>query len=644
MSATTTIAELNRHVDSPRTSRRLLPLALTALGVVYGDIGTSPLYAVRECFFGSHAVAPTRDNVLGVLSLIVYALLLVISVKYVSIVMRADNQGEGGILALTSIIPGRSGDGASVRSRLARGRRVLIALGVFGTALLYGDGMITPAISVLGAVEGLEVATPLFTPYVVPITVAILIVLFSIQKLGTHRVGGLFGPIVIVWFVTIAWLGALWISREPSVAGAFDPRHAIRFFGENGFMGFTVLGAVFLVVTGGEALYADMGHFGRKPIRIAWFALVLPSLVLNYLGQGALLLEDPGATHPFFQLAPTWAMYPLVILAAAAAIIASQALISGSFSLTRQAIQLGLAPRLNVEHTSAREMGQIYVPQVNWALMIATVCIVIGFGSSSALAAAYGIAVTLTMIITVVLLYVVMTERWRWHKAAAMAVVSVFLAIDLAFFGANALKILQGGWLPLVVAWALFTMMTTWSTGRRLVAERLTARALPIDEFLSTVAAVNPVRVPGTAIFMTAQPTGTPPALVHNLRYNKVLHGTVAILTVSTAQTPHLRPEERVTSEPLGHDLFNVRLQYGFMEDPDVPEALRQARNLGLPLDLDDVTYFLGRETLIVTRRKGMALWREKLFVLMARNAVRATAFFRLPPERVVELGVQVEL
>jgi KUP system potassium uptake protein len=632
------------HHDAPSgASRRLLPLTLTALGVVYGDIGTSPLYAMRECFFGSHAVPPTFENVLGVLSLIVYALVLVISIKYVVIVMRADNQGEGGILALTALVPGRGTDGGRA-SRLAVGRPVLIALGIFGTALLYGDGMITPAISVLGAVEGLEVVTPLFQPYVVPITVAILVALFAIQKFGTHRVGGLFGPIVIIWFVTIAALGIIWIVRAPAVLGAFDPRHAFTFFASNGITGFAVLGAVFLVVTGGEALYADMGHFGRSPIRLAWFALVLPSLLLNYFGQGALLLINPGAEAPFFQLAPGWALLPLVGIATAAAIIASQALISGSFSISRQAIQLGLMPRLEVEHTSAREMGQIYVPQVNWALMMATVLIVVGFGSSGAVASAYGIAVTLTMVITVLLLYVVMTERWRWRKSVAVAVVALFLAIDLAFFGANALKLLQGGWVTLVVATLLFTLMTTWKTGRRLVAERLTARAVPLESFIATVEAMRPVRVPGTAVFMTAQPTGTPPALAHNLQYNKVLHERVIVLTVSTAQQPHVPAKDRIAVEPLGHDLFNLRVQYGFMEDPDVPDALRRARDLGVPVDFDDLTYFLGRETIIVTRRRGMAIWREKLFVLMARNAVRATAFFRLPPERVVELGVQVEM
>ncbi len=634
-------SQVRPHTSDPRS--RLLPLTLTALGVVYGDIGTSPLYAMRECFFGSHPVPPTHENVLGVLSLIIYALVLVISIKYVAIVMRADNQGEGGILALTALVPGLRGErGAS--ARLAVGRPILIALGIFGTALLYGDGMITPAISVLGAVEGLEVVTPLFRPYVVPLTVVILVALFVIQKYGTHRVGGLFGPIVIVWFATIAALGIMWIVRAPVVLSAFDPRHAVTFFATNGLTGFAVLGAVFLVVTGGEALYADMGHFGKEPIRLAWFALVLPALLLNYLGQGALLLMNPKTTHPFFQLAPTWALLPLVGIATAAAIIASQALISGAFSITRQAIQLGLAPRLDVEHTSAHEIGQIYVPQVNWALMFACVFMVVGFGTSSNLAAAYGIAVTLTMVITVTLLYIVMTERWHWPKPAALSVMMLFLVIDLAFFGANALKIVQGGWVAIAVALAIFIMMTTWKTGRRLVADRLAARAVPLDEFMATVEADQPVRVPGTAVFMTAQPSGTPPALAHNLRYNKVLHERVIVLTVATAQVPHVPVGERLSVQALGRGLFNLRVQYGFMEDPNVPEALRQASQQGLHIDLDDTTYFLGRETIIVTRRRGMAIWREHLFVVMARNAVRATAFFRLPTERVVELGVQVEM
>ncbi len=605
--------------------------------MVYGDIGTSPLYAMRECFFGSHSVPPTHENVLGVLSLIIYSLLLVISIKYITIVMRADNQGEGGILALTALLPSRPGNGPRWP--------MLVLMGIFGAALLYGDGIITPAITVLGAVEGLKVATPLFEAYVVPIAVAIIIGVFAIQRHGTHRVGGLFGPVMVGWFLVISVLGVSWLVEQPVVLTAVDPRHALAFFRDHGWHGFAVLGAVFLVVTGGEALYADMGHFGKRPIRLAWFSLVLPALLLNYFGQGALLLSHPeAAAQPFFLLAPEWALFPLVGLATAAAIIASQALISGAFSLTRQAIHLGYCPRLDIEHTSSHEIGQVYVPQVNWALMISTIGIVIGFGSSTALAAAYGIAVTLTMVITAVLLHVVATERWRWPPALAFAVTGVFLTVDLAFFGANALKIAHGGWLPLVIGAVLFTLMTTWKTGRQIVARRLTARALPLEDFMARIADTPPARVPGTAVFMTAQPLGTPPALAHNLRYNKVLHERVVTLMVTTQPLPHVSVDDQTTIRTLGQGVFDVVVRYGFMEDPNIPEALALVRERGLDLDLDDVTYFLGRETLIVSRTPGMAMWRERLFVLMARNAVRATAFFRLPPERVVELGVQVEL
>jgi KUP system potassium uptake protein len=621
----------------------LLPLTLTAIGVVYGDIGTSPIYTIRECFFGPHAVAPTHENVLGVLSLILYALVIVVSVKYISIVMRADNQGEGGILALTALLPDSKGKPG--RGRLVTDRPVLIALGIFGAALLYGDGMITPAITVLGAIEGLELATPLFSPYVLPLSVAIIMGIFVIQQFGTHRVGGLFGPVMIVWFFTIGILGISWVVREPAVLGALDPRHGVRYFVANGWHGFPVLGAVVLAVTGGEALYADMGHFGKRPIRLAWYGLVLPTLMLNYFGQGALILLNPAAaSQPFFIMSPGWALYPLVVISTLAAIIASQALISGAFSLTRQAVLLGYAPRLDIAHTSPDEMGQVYVPQVNWALAICTILIVLGFQSSSALAATYGIALTITMVITALLLYVVATERWKWPLWLAIGVTVVFLTIDVALFAANSLKILRGGWLPLGVATIIFTLMTTWKTGRRLVAERLTARAIPIEDFIAGIVATRPARVPGTAVFMTAQPSGTPPALAHNLRYNKVLHEHVVILTVTTTHTPHVALDDQITVDALGHGLFNMRVQYGFMQDPNVPNALIRARALGLVLDPGDVTYFLGRETIIVTKREGMALWRERLFVLMARNAVRATAFFRLPTERVVELGVQVEM
>jgi KUP system potassium uptake protein len=617
-------------------ARPLVPLTISALGVVYGDIGTSPLYAMRECFSGSHSVPPTEANVLGVLSLIIYSLVLVISIKYVAIVLRADNRGEGGILALTALLPSRDDSN--------RTGWVLLLLGIFGASLLYGDGMITPAITVLGAVEGLKIATPLLEPYVVPLTVGILIGVFAIQRHGTHQVGRLFGPVMALWFLILAVLGITWTMQQPIVLSAFDPRHAVSFFQEHGLHGFAVLGAVFLVVTGGEALYADMGHFGKRPIRFAWFALVLPALLLNYFGQGALLLTDPAAaSQPFFRLAPTWGLYPLVGLATAAAIIASQALISGAFSLTRQAIQLGYSPRLQINHTSSREIGQVYVPPVNWALMICTIAIVIGFGSSGALAAAYGIAVTLTMIITAMLLHVVMIDRWKWPLPVALAVTGTFLAIDLSFFGANVLKILHGGWLPLVIGGVLFTLMTTWKTGRQIVAARITSRAVPMSDFMSAISRVPPTRVPGTAVFMTAQPRGTPPALAHNLQYNKVLHEHVVTLTVKTSPVPIVSPEERATVQHLGNGVSDVSLCYGFMEDPDVPEGLQHAQQKGLWID-QDVTYFLGRETLLVTRRPGMAHWRERLFVFLSRNAVRAVTFFQLPPERVVELGIQVEL
>lgn len=621
------------HARASHPGNSLVPLTLSAIGVVFGDIGTSPLYTIRECFFGTHSVAPTHENVLGVLSLVLYSLLLVISVKYVAVVMRADNRGEGGILALTALLPTHG---------LTRSRPVLIGLGIFGAALLYGDGMITPAITVLGAVEGLRVATPVFDTYVVPIAAVIITGIFAIQRSGTHSVGRVFGPVMVVWFLTLAALGLPWIFREPAVLAAVDPRHAVTFFTVNGFHGFAVLGAVVLVVTGGEALYADMGHFGMRPIRMGWFVLVLPALLINYFGQGALVLIDSeAARQPFFLLAPGWALYPLVVLATAAAIIASQALISGVFSLTHQAVQLGYSPRLDIDHTSSQHVGQIYVPQANWLLMIGTLAIVVTFQSSSALAAAYGIAVTLTMAITTALLYVIAVERWHWPRWAAGLLLGLFLAIDLAFFGANLLKFFDGGWLPIVIALVLFLLMTTWKRGRRVLADRLSARAISIEDFMISLDP-DAIRVPGTAVFMTAQPHGTPPALLHNLRHNRVLHERVIILTVQTTRTPHVPLADRLEVEPLGRNIFNATLRYGFMDEPHVPEALAFAGEKGLPIKPDTVTYFLGRETVIVGRTGRH--WRDRLFILMARNAVRATAFFRLPPERVVELGVQVEL
>jgi KUP system potassium uptake protein len=622
-------------MSHPTSSRAALTLA--ALGVVFGDIGTSPLYALRECFYGEHGIAPTHANVMGVLSLIFWALVLVISVKYVSYVMRADNHGEGGILALMALIP------PTYRGPQSRG--VLLALGLFGSALLYGDGIITPAISVLGAVEGLSTATPALTPYIVPISVIILAGLFLLQYRGTAKVGAMFGPVMIVWFLTIGLMGLHWIYQAPGVLEAINPVHAVEFFATNRYHGFVVLGAVFLVVTGGEALYADMGHFGRGPIRLAWFGIAMPGLLLNYFGQGALLLAHPdAAASPFYRLAPPALVLPLVLLSTAAAVIASQALISAVFSLTRQAVQLGYSPRVEIRHTSATTIGQIYVPTINWALAIATISLVVTFGSSSALAAAYGIAVTLTMGITTTLAYVVARHVWHWSRWAAGSVTAIFLAIDLAFFGANALKLLHGGWVPLVIAGVVFTLLATWKTGRAILGARLRERAYPFDLFQKDLLRIRPYRVPGSAIFMTGSGAGVPPTLIHNLRHNKVLHACVVLLTVVTEDVPVVSPDDRVLVEPLGSGFFRVTLRYGFIEEPNVPEAMTEARARGLAIDKDDITYFLGRETLLSTDRPGMSRWRERLFAIMSRNAMRATAFFRIPPERVVELGMQVEL
>lgn len=619
------------------TSTSLKFLTLAALGVVFGDIGTSPLYALRECFHGPHAIAATPGNVLGVLSLIFWALVIVISIKYVTYVMRADNQGEGGILALMALIP------PTYRGPQSRG--VLTALGLFGAALLYGDGIITPAITVLGAIEGLNVATPLFEPYVVPITVVVLVALFLVQYRGTGAVGAVFGPVMVVWFTVIGLLGLRAILQAPAVLAAINPAHAYQFFSRSGLDGFLVLGSVFLVVTGGEALYADMGHFGKVPIRVAWFAIVQPGLMLNYFGQGALLLRDPGAAaQPFYLLAPPSLLLPMVVLATLAAVIASQALISAVYSLTRQAVQLGYSPRLAIQYTSAQTMGQIYVPQINYALMLATVALVIAFGSSSSLAAAYGIAVTATMGITTLLAYVVSRHVWGWSRSAAALATGVLLIVDLAFFGANVLKIAHGGWVPLVIAAVVYVLMTTWKRGRAILGARLRERAYPFEEFLRDIALRPPLRVPGTAVFMTGSAAGTPVTLLHNLEHNKVLHENVVLLTVTTADIPHVPLEDRLSVEPLGESFFRVTAVYGFMEEPNVPAALQEARRLGLRIDPATVTYFLGRETLLATGRPGMAIWREQLFVLMSSNAMRATSFFKIPSDRVVELGLQLEL
>jgi KUP system potassium uptake protein len=630
--------EDEQHPPGEPRGRYLALLSLAALGVVYGDIGTSVLYAVRESFHHSHGIQPTRPNVLGVLSLITWALVLVISIKYAVFVLRADNRGEGGILALTSLI---TPIGALKRSP----RWLLVMMGLFGTALLYGDGMITPVISVLSAVEGLKVATPVLEPYVIPITIAILVALFAMQSRGTATVGRIFGPVTLVWFATIAILGVANLVRDFTVLAAVNPLYGIRFFIQNGWNGFLVLGSVFLVVTGGEALYADMGHFGRRPIRLAWYYVVLPALLLNYFGQGAMLIHHPETVeNPFFHMAPRWALYPVVVIATLAAVIASQALITGAFSLTMQAVQLGYIPRMQIDHTSARERGQIYIPQINWLLMLSCIGLVLGFRDSSHVAAAYGVAVTATMVITTLLLFRVERERWKWPLWASALFTLAFLAIDLAFFGANVVKIPAGGWFPLVVGAVIFTLMATWKTGRRILSERLTAGTLPVDLFLEDIAARPPHRVPGTAVFMYSNPVGTPPALLHSLKHYKVLHERTVFLSVATEEVPHLEDSERLAVEELGQGFYRITVRYGFMEEPDVPEALARVAVPGLDLSPGRTSYFLGRETLIPSNERGMARWREALFALMSRNARPATAFFGLPPNRVVELGAQIRL
>ncbi len=616
----------------------LLVMSLAALGIVFGDIGTSPLYALRVCFFGDYGVPATRDNVLGALSLIFWSLIIVISIKYLVFIMRADNHGEGGILALMALARPESGEGV--------GRRwLLLALALFGAALIYGDGMITPAISVLSAVEGLAVAAPVFHSLVQPATIVILILLFLIQRKGTARVGSLFGPVMLVWFTVLALLGIRGIVHHPGVLAALSPYYAFHFFASNAIHGFLALGAVFLVVTGGEALYADMGHFGKNPIRFAWFVLVLPVLLLNYFGQGALILGAPEtAKNPFFLLAPNWALYPLILLSTMATIIASQAIISGSFSLTRQAVQLGFSPRLNIRHTSYSKIGQIYVPFVNWTLMVTAIALVIGFRTSDNLAAAYGVAVSTTMVISTLLFYVVAREKWGWPRWLITLVVAFFLVADLSFFSANIIKIDHGGWFPLLVAAVLFATMSTWKRGRRILRERLGEKMVPMDLFLGEIEKNQPYRVPGTAIYMTGTPNGVPPALLHNFKHNKVLHEQVALLTTITEDVPKVPPKERLEVADLGSGIHRIIAHYGFMEIPNVPKLLKKAQAKGLAFDMMKTSFFLGRETLIPTKRPGMAIWREWLFALLSRNSQRATSFFGIPVNRVVELGVQIEL
>jgi KUP system potassium uptake protein len=625
-------------VEPPR-ERWSAALYLAALGIVFGDIGTSPLYALRQCFFGILAITPTAENVLGVLSLIFWSLALIISVKYLLFVMTIDNQGEGGIIALVAALRPASG-----RLR-GRGQVLAVTVGVFGAALLYGDGTITPAISVLSAIEGLGVATSTFDRWILPLTLVILIALFFFQRRGTASIGSVFGPVMLLWFTVIAILGIRGIAQFPGVLEAVSPIHALAFFARNGASAFVILGTVFLVVTGGEALYANLGQFGLRPMRLDWFLVVLPALLLNYFGQGALLLSDaPHARQPFFMLAPPWALYPLVALATAATIIASQAVISGTFSLTRQAMQLGFMPRMRVVHTSADESGHVYVPFVNWTLMIATIALVLGFGSSTRLGGAYGVAVSLDMVITTLLAAVIAHRRGLGWPATVLVIASLWL-IDVSFLLANLLKISDGGWYPMSLGIAIFTVMTTWRRGRSLLLRRLEEEREPLEKFAARVSHEEHQRLPGSAVIMTSDPRTTPYVLLQHYKRHRSLQETVIVLTVKVEEKPRVPASDRFDIKELRGGFYRVRLRVGYMQTPNVPAALKLAALDNLPCDPDTTTYYLGNETLIPTvERPGMALWRETLFAFLSRNALRATAFYHIPAEQVVELGVQIEI
>jgi KUP system potassium uptake protein len=624
----------NAKIDS-----RLAQLSLAALGVVFGDIATSPIYAIRECFHGEYGIGVSHANVMGILSLMFWALVLIVGLKYLIFVFRADNHGEGGVIALTALVHGQYEP-----SKTRRGLGI-IALGLFAACLLYGDGMITPAISVLSAVEGVGIITALFDPYVIPLTIAILLALFLIQRHGTARVGSLFGPVILIWLSFLAVTGAVQIARAPQVLAAVFPWHAIRFAILNKLHGFVVLGAVFLVVTGTEALYADMGHFGTRPIRLTWFGLVFPALLLNYFGQGAMLLGSPEAAHhPFYAMVPRWALIPTVLLATLATIIASQAVISGAFSLTHQAIQLGYLPRLNIRHTSAAQMGQIYVAPVNWMLAVCTVALVIGFQSSSKLAAAYGVAVTSTMLITTTLLFVVARKRWHWPLVWAAPLAGLFFLVDIPFFAANISKILHGAWFPLVIGGAFFILMLTWAKGRRILAGQLHKIMPPVHQYIVDLASHPPNKINGDAVFLTGSRNAVPVALAKNVKHNKVLHSQTILLHFRVEDVPRVPNLEKIQTEKLGGGFHRIIARYGFMEDPDLDGVLTLARGQGLDLNPETTSFYIGRENLVIGEKPAMARWRANLFVFMSRNAASATSFFSLPSEQVIEVGVRLEL
>ncbi len=621
----------------PKTARALAALTLAAIGVVYGDIGTSPLYALKEVFAHGH-VPLSPENILGVLSLFFWTLTVVVSVKYVVLILRADNHGEGGLIAMLALASQAVKDRPELRARL-------LLVGIFGTAIFFGDGVITPAISVLSAVEGLEVAAPALHRFVVPLTLVVLTALFAAQRFGTAAVGRMFGPVTLLWFVALAVLGVPHIASYPQVLVALSPHHALGFLLAHPGIAFVALGSVVLCVTGAEALYADLGHFGKRPIRLAWFAVVMPALVLNYFGQGAMLLQHPeNVKNPFYEMAPQWALFPLIGLATLATVIASQALITAAFSVTKQAIQLGYLPRLRIVHTSVRDTGQIYVPFVNWGLFGCVVFAVVMFGSSSALASAYGIAVTIDMTITTVMTFFVIRFGWKLPLPLCLAATGFFFVVDFTFFAANAVKVLDGGWFPLVIGAAMFTLMVTWKAGRRLMASRMREEAIDLQPFLESIFISPPLRVPGTAVFLSAEQGSTPFALLHNLKHNKVLHEHNLFVTVQHHEVPWIGFDKRCEIEPLGHDCWQVTLHFGFKNDPDVPEALKLLKGRGVQLDEMETSYFLSRDTVIPTFGGGMALWREKLFASMHRNAAAAADFLHLPTNRIVELGTKVEI
>lgn len=630
---------MNQQISTDHKSS-FWALTLGALGVVYGDIGTSPLYALRECFAPEHGIALSSANILGVLSLIFWTLISIICIKYMVYILRADNRGEGGILSLMALAVRTAHHESEVKRKM-----LITMLGVFGAALLYGDGIITPAISVLSAVEGVSFITPVFERFVEPITVIIMVGLFAVQRIGTGKIGFLFGPILLVWFFVLALFGVIEIMHTPQVLAALDPRYMIQFITENGFIAFVVLGSAVLVVTGGEALYADMGHFGRDPIRFGWFSVVFPALVLNYLGQGALLLQNPESIkNPFFLLAPQWAQPFMVVLATAATVIASQALISGVFSITRQAVQLGFCPRLSIVHTSSREIGQIYIPMINWALFAGVIWLVLTFKSSSALASAYGIAVTGTMVITTILAIEVALKKWYWSRTKTYAIFSIFLIVDMAFLGANLLKISHGGWVPLVIGGLIYYCMSTWKRGRGILYNELKKKSKSLDEFCEDLLEKPPIRIPGTAIYMSGDPWGVPVPLLHNIRHNKILHERVALLTIETREVPYVQKKDRVTVQEVIPNFYRIMAHYGFMETPKVKHILDACRDRDIHMQITDSTFVLGRETILPSKTPGMNIWHERVFAFMTKIAARPTAFFKIPPNQVIEVGIQVEI